>query len=74
MLCRWADKQIVVLDSVIINEPYGLNNVKGNDQNAVQRVKKVVSCPFSLPNSLLTPAARGRETEAGDYTAGRHSR
>jgi hypothetical protein len=43
MPCRWHEKQIVVLDSVIISEPYGSTDVKGNDQNAVKRVKKVVS-------------------------------
>ena len=48
MPCRWADKVIVVLESVLISEPYGLNNVKGNDQNAVTRVKLVVSSPSPL--------------------------
>jgi hypothetical protein len=42
MPCRWHEKQIVVLDSVIISEPYGSTDVKGNDQNAVKRVKKVL--------------------------------
>lgn len=42
MPCRWHEKQIVVLDSVMISEPYGQNDVKSNDQNALKRVKKVV--------------------------------
>lgn len=42
MPCRWHEKQIVVLDSVIISEPYGSAEVKGSDQNAVKRVKKVL--------------------------------
>lgn len=45
MQCRWHDKQIVVLDSVVITEPYTLADVKGNDLNAVKRVKKVVRSP-----------------------------
>lgn len=40
--CRWHEKQIVVLDSVMISEPYGLAEVKGNDKKAVERVKHVV--------------------------------
>ena len=42
MQCRWHDKQIVVLDSVVITDPYTLADVKGSDPNAVKRVKKVV--------------------------------
>lgn len=52
MSCRWHDKQIVVLDSVVITEPYALADVKGNDLNAVKRVKKVVCSP---PVSILLP-------------------
>ncbi|KAA8902914.1 anticodon-binding domain-containing protein, partial [Sphaerosporella brunnea] len=42
MPCRWAEKQIVVLETVIIAEPYGISDVKGNDQKAVKRVKQVL--------------------------------
>ncbi|KAI5777635.1 anticodon-binding domain-containing protein [Geopyxis carbonaria] len=42
MPCRWHEKQIVVLDSVMITEPYGQADVKSNDQNAAKRVKKVL--------------------------------
>jgi hypothetical protein len=49
MPCRWHDKQIVVLETVIIAEPYGNADVKGNDQKAVKRVKQVVCTPSPLP-------------------------
>jgi len=52
MSCRWHEKQIVVLDSVMISEPYTLGDVRGNDQHAVNRVKKVVSLP--QPNCTYT--------------------
>jgi len=45
MPCRWHEKQIVVLDSVMISEPYSLAEVKGNDRKAVDRVKQVVRSP-----------------------------
>lgn len=54
MPCRWHEKTIVVLDSVMIAEPYALTDVKGNDQNAVKRVKKVVRLQFSS-TPLLHP-------------------
>lgn len=47
MPCRWHGKDIVVLDSVIISEPYAVENVKGNEPNAAKRVKTVVcGCAF----------------------------
>ncbi|TGZ76296.1 hypothetical protein EX30DRAFT_399364 [Ascodesmis nigricans] len=42
MPCRWAGKDIVVLESVVISDPYGADNVKGNEANAVKRVKTVL--------------------------------
>lgn len=56
MQCRWHDKQIVVLDSVVITDPYTLADVKGSDPNAVKRVKKVVRSlvpVFILPSLSL---------------------
>lgn len=42
---RWAGDSIVVMDEVLINSPYGVENVKGGKGAAerVERVKKVVS-------------------------------
>lgn len=42
---RWAGDSIVVMDEVLINSPYGIENVKGGKGAAerVERVKKVVS-------------------------------
>jgi hypothetical protein len=48
MPCRWHEKQIVVLENVIIDEPYTLDRVRSSDKNALNRVKKVVSIPHAL--------------------------
>jgi len=42
MPCRWHEKNIIVLDQVIITEPYSLENCRSKDQNAMNRVKKVL--------------------------------
>ncbi|RPB10385.1 hypothetical protein P167DRAFT_252154 [Morchella conica CCBAS932] len=42
MPCRWHEKQIIVSENVIIDEPYTLDRVKSSDKNALNRVKKVL--------------------------------
>lgn len=47
---RWHDQNIIVLDVVIIEPPYGPNDCTSpsKDETALQRVKKVVSHPSSF--------------------------
>lgn len=52
MPCRWHEKSIVVLDHVIITEPYSIDNCKSNDQKALSRVRKVVCLRLFLYFSL----------------------
>lgn len=53
MPCSWHGKSIIVLDSVIIQEPYGVENVRPiegtSGDRAIERVKRVVSFPSFLP-------------------------
>ncbi|RPB05159.1 hypothetical protein L873DRAFT_1663828 [Choiromyces venosus 120613-1] len=42
MKCRWHDKQIIVYNDVIIDEPYTVDRVRSGDQNALIHVKKVL--------------------------------
>ncbi|XP_035688466.1 protein LSM12 homolog A-like [Branchiostoma floridae] len=39
---RWKDKDIVVLDDVVISPPYGLENCKGKEGQALAQVRKIV--------------------------------
>lgn len=55
MSCRWHEKQIVVLENVVIDDPYTVERVRSQDKNALKRVKQVVCTPppsFSLASCL----------------------
>lgn len=54
MPCRWHEKQIVVLEVVIIDEPYTPERVRSQDKPALNRVKKVVCTLHRLPLLLLS--------------------
>eukprot|EP00959_Pyramimonas_sp_CCMP1952_P436558 9141705-Pyramimonas_sp.AAC.1 len=41
--CRWADKSIIVMDEVKIDEPYTPECCKGSKDTSLSRVRKVVS-------------------------------
>lgn len=57
MSCRWHEKQIVVLENVVIDDPYTVERVRSQDKNALKRVKQVVCLPTPPPPplSLSTP-------------------
>lgn len=42
MECRWHEQTIVVMESVLIQPPYRVEDCKGSDKNALTRVKKVL--------------------------------
>jgi len=44
MPTRWADKTIVVSDSVLVESPYGVDNTKapGDKKNALAHIKRIV--------------------------------
>lgn len=52
MPCRWHEKQIVVLENVVIDDPYTVERVRSQDKNALKRVKHVVRISFSSFTSL----------------------
>lgn len=55
MPCRWHEKQIVVLENVIIDDPYTVERARSQDMNALKRVKQVVCPPPLLSSSPLPP-------------------
>lgn len=52
MSCRWHEKQIVVLENVVIDDPYTVERVRSQDKNALKRVKQVVRTPIPSFTSL----------------------
>uniref|UniRef100_A0A673GXB7 Protein LSM12 homolog B n=1 Tax=Sinocyclocheilus rhinocerous TaxID=307959 RepID=A0A673GXB7_9TELE len=41
--CRWQEKNIIVMDDVVISPPYQVDNCKGKDGSALSHVRKIVS-------------------------------
>ncbi|XP_065133851.1 protein LSM12 homolog B [Paramisgurnus dabryanus] len=44
--CKWQDKNILVMDDVIINPPYQVDNCKGKEGSALSHVRKIVEKHF----------------------------
>lgn len=41
--CKWQEKNIIVMDDVIISPPYQVENCKGKEGSALSHVRKIVS-------------------------------
>ncbi|KAG9279063.1 hypothetical protein AMEX_G4528 [Astyanax mexicanus] len=44
--CKWQEKNIVVMDDVIITPPYRVDNCRGKEGSAVAHVRKIVEKHF----------------------------
>lgn len=51
--CKWQEKNIIVMDDVVISPPYQVENCKGKEGSALSHIRKIVSFSFILPNSVL---------------------
>lgn len=41
--CKWQEKNIIVMDDVVISPPYQVDNCKGKEGSALSHVRKIVS-------------------------------
>ncbi|KAB0405531.1 hypothetical protein E2I00_002684, partial [Balaenoptera physalus] len=41
--CKWQEKNIVVMEEVVITPPYQVENCKGKEGSALSHVRKIVS-------------------------------
>ena len=41
--CKWQEKNIIVMDDVVISPPYQIENCKGKEGSALSHVRKIVS-------------------------------
>lgn len=48
--CKWQEKNIIVMDDVIISPPYQVENCKGKEGSALSHVRKIVSMPQTFNN------------------------
>lgn len=41
--CKWQEKNIIVMDDVVISPPYQVENCKGKEGSALSHIRKIVS-------------------------------
>lgn len=44
--CKWQEKNIIVMDDVVISPPYQVENCKGKEGSALSHVRKIVEKHF----------------------------
>lgn len=44
--CKWQEKNIVVMEEVVITPPYQVENCKGKEGSALSHVRKIVEKHF----------------------------
>ncbi|KPP57428.1 protein LSM12-like, partial [Scleropages formosus] len=44
--CKWQEKNIIVMDDVVISPPYQVDNCKGKEGSALSHVRKIVEKHF----------------------------
>ncbi|XP_024001810.1 protein LSM12 homolog A-like, partial [Salvelinus sp. IW2-2015] len=44
--CKWQEKNIMVMDDVVISPPYQVENCKGKEGSALSHVRKIVEKHF----------------------------
>ncbi|TNN03259.1 hypothetical protein fugu_000288 [Takifugu bimaculatus] len=53
--CKWQEKNIIVMDDVVISPPYQAENCKGKEGSALSHVRKIVSTQFNHPGGVQSP-------------------
>lgn len=51
--CKWQEKNIIVMDDVVISPPYQVENCKGKEGSALSHIRKIVSITEFLSYSLI---------------------
>lgn len=46
--CKWQEKNIIVMDDVVISPPYQVENCKGKEGSALSHIRKIVSIMQNL--------------------------
>ncbi|KAK3529226.1 hypothetical protein QTP70_021926 [Hemibagrus guttatus] len=54
--CKWQEKNIIVMDDVIISPPYQVENCKGKEGSALSHIRKIWFDMFS--NQIYAPRSR----------------
>lgn len=62
--CRWKEKSILVLEEVLIQEPYKPETCSGGDATLLSRVQKVVRGSLAAVESAAVFCPTGQSVEA----------
>ncbi|KAM3863757.1 protein LSM12 homolog B [Diretmus argenteus] len=59
--CKWQEKNIVVMDDVIIAPPYQVDNCRGKEGSTLSHVRKIVEKHFRDVDSQRFPSVRPQQ-------------
>ncbi|XP_030649346.1 protein LSM12 homolog B isoform X2 [Chanos chanos] len=63
--CKWQEKNIIVMDDVVISPPYQVDNCKGKEGSALSHVRKIVEKHFRDVESQKStqPRSQAQQTQ-----------
>uniref|UniRef100_A0A3Q3A1X3 LSM12 homolog b n=1 Tax=Kryptolebias marmoratus TaxID=37003 RepID=A0A3Q3A1X3_KRYMA len=63
--CKWQEKNIIVMDDVVISPPYQVENCRGKEGSALSHVRKIVNVLQPLRDALPGSSAASAERRVG---------
>nr|XP_015217715.1 PREDICTED: protein LSM12 homolog isoform X2 [Lepisosteus oculatus] len=62
--CKWQEKNIIVMDDVVIAPPYQVENCKGKEGSALSHVRKIVEKHFrDVESQKLMQRSQAQQTQ-----------
>ncbi|XDV13514.1 hypothetical protein PO909_001901 [Leuciscus waleckii] len=62
--CKWQEKNILVMDDVVISPPYQVDNCKGKEGSALSHVRKIVEKHFrDVESQKSVPHSQAQQTQ-----------
>ncbi|GAA6107065.1 protein LSM12 homolog A-like [Tachysurus ichikawai] len=67
--CKWQEKNIVVMDDVVITPPYRADNCRGKEGSALGHVRKIVEKHFRDMDQKSVPRSQAQPTQKDSVLA-----
>ncbi|KAK2836181.1 hypothetical protein Q7C36_014050 [Tachysurus vachellii] len=67
--CKWQEKNIVVMDDVVITPPYRADNCRGKEGSALGHVRKIVEKHFRDMDQKSVPRSQAQQTQKDSVLA-----
>ncbi|KAL2078658.1 hypothetical protein ACEWY4_026343 [Coilia grayii] len=62
--CKWQEKNIIVMDDVVISPPYQVDNCKGKEGSALSHIRKIVEKHFrDAEGQKSVPRTQAQQTQ-----------